>query len=214
MLRLALWAVVVLLLQQSAALQALPEDRLQPIRISADKAVRDERRGLTIYSGNVRMEQGTLEIEADTITIYRIQEEGDKIVAQGQPARLQQQPEPGEELVRARANTIEYFKLEDRVQLREQATIEQDGSTIRSESIDYLIVDQVVRANSAASSEENRVEVFLPARAVQDAQTRDDDTTGPITGEQPAANTDGPAAGEPAPATASPSAATPSATPE
>ena len=44
----------------AAAVLALPDDREQPISIKADKAVRDEKQGFTIYSGNVIMEQGSL----------------------------------------------------------------------------------------------------------------------------------------------------------
>jgi lipopolysaccharide export system protein LptA len=47
---------------------ALPDDREQPIHISADKALRDEKQGVTIYSGNVQMNQGSMHIEADKRT--------------------------------------------------------------------------------------------------------------------------------------------------
>ena len=43
---------------------ALPEDRDQPIRIEADEALRDEKQGFTRYRGHVKMDQGTLHIEA------------------------------------------------------------------------------------------------------------------------------------------------------
>ena len=42
----------------------LPSDREQPIHISADKALRDEKKGITVYQGNVEMNQGSLRIEA------------------------------------------------------------------------------------------------------------------------------------------------------
>ena len=47
---------------------ALPDDRDQPIRIEADEALRDEKQGFTRYEGNVKMDQGSLHIEADRIT--------------------------------------------------------------------------------------------------------------------------------------------------
>ena len=63
--------MLLLLLSLPAALtHALPDDRDQPIHITADKALRDEKKGVTIYSGNVQMVQGSLELEADTLTIY------------------------------------------------------------------------------------------------------------------------------------------------
>jgi lipopolysaccharide export system protein LptA len=147
--------------------QALDSDQEQPIRITADEALRDEKQGYTVYRGNVRMTQGTLRIEADAITIYHRSEEADRIVAEGRPARLQQQPEPDKGLVYARARIIEYYKLEERVLLREQAFIEQDGSTVTGETIDYLIRQQRVRADAGDSGP---VEVVIPAQQLQRQQ--------------------------------------------
>ena len=143
--------------------QALPDDREQPIHISADKAIRDEKQGTTVYSGNVVMDQGSLHIEADRITIYRIVEEADKIVAEGRPAHLQQQPEPDKPLMHAKAGVIEYYKDEDRVHMREDARIEQDGAIVRGNTIDYYIEKQLVKADSLSDQADNRVEVVIPA---------------------------------------------------
>ena len=148
--------------------QALPDDREQPIHISADKAIRDEKQGTTVYSGNVVMAQGSLQIEADRITIYRIVEEADKIVAEGKPAHLQQQPEPGKALMHARAGTIEYYKMEDRVHMRDDARIEQDGAIVRGNTIDYFIEEQLVKADSISDQADNRVEVVIPASATRE----------------------------------------------
>ena len=68
--------------------RALDSDQEQPIRITADEALRDEKQGYTVYRGNVRMTQGTLRIEADAITIYHRSEEADRIVAEGRPALI------------------------------------------------------------------------------------------------------------------------------
>ena len=48
---------------------ALPSDANQPIRLLADRATYVERTGVTTYSGNVTIEQGTLKIAADNITL-------------------------------------------------------------------------------------------------------------------------------------------------
>ena len=81
----ALLASFLLLVSQLCL--ALPDDREQPIHISADEALRDEKRGVTVYSGNVQMNQGSMHIEADRVTIYHIEAEADKIVARGQPGK-------------------------------------------------------------------------------------------------------------------------------
>ena len=147
---------------------ALPDDTRQPIHIVADEAVRNEKTGLTIYRGNVQMDQGTIHIEADQITIYRIEAEGDRIVAEGAPAHMRQQPEPGAAIMHARGEVIEYFRTEERVRLRRDARLEQDGSTVRGDQIDYFINEQLVKAVATGQGENSRVKVVIPPHRLQE----------------------------------------------
>lgn len=158
-------ALAICLFSGTAAVIALPTDREQPINIIADKAVRDDKQGFTVYSGDVRMDQGSMHIEADKITIYHAEEDADKIVAEGRPARMRQQPELDKGIVYARAHTIEYFKREERVHLETNASIEQDGGTVAGDSIDYFITEQLVKADSDQAREGNRVQVVIPPSA-------------------------------------------------
>lgn len=146
---------------------ALPEDRQQPIRISADQALRDERQGFTEYTGNVRLQQGSLRIEAEKITIFHQQVAADRILAEGSPARLQQQPEADKGIVHAAALRIEYFKAEERVHLQREARIEQEGSIVTGNSIDYYMAEQRVRADSGRREDGGRVEVVIPAEVLE-----------------------------------------------
>lgn len=158
-----------------AATYALPDDRDQPIHITADKAVRDEKKGLTVYSGNVKMTQGSMELESDVLTIYHPSEEVEKFVAQGNPAKMRQQPEIGKGIVHAHANIIEYFRLEDRVHLQTEARIEQDGSVVDGDTIDYFIAKELVQAQSNANE---KVEVVIqpsPQKSEGDKSTQPQD---------------------------------------
>ncbi len=147
---------------------ALESDSEQPIRIVADEALRDERTGLTVYRGNVQMDQGTIRIEADQVTIYRIKSEGDKIVAEGSPAHMQQQPDPDSAPMHAWAGIIEYYRLEDRIHLRGDAVLEQDGSKVRGDRIDYYIEAQQVKATADESDGTRRVEVVIPSHRLKE----------------------------------------------
>ena len=44
----------------SASALALPSDRSQPISLVADKATYNDKTGITTYTGNVVIEQGTM----------------------------------------------------------------------------------------------------------------------------------------------------------
>ena len=151
--------------------RALPDDQDQPIHITADKAVRDEKQGFTVYSGNVQMNQGSMEIKADELTIYHVGEEVNKIVAEGEPAKLWQQPELDKGVVHARALLIEYFRNEERVHLETNAHVDQDGSIVTGDSIDYFITEQLIKADSDETQEGNRVQVVIPPSAQQETST-------------------------------------------
>jgi lipopolysaccharide export system protein LptA len=154
---------MVLFLSLSAALtQALPEDRDKPMRISADKAERDDVNGITIYTGNVVLIQGTLKVESDKLTIYHTDEDPSEIIAEGNLAKWQQRPELDKAIVYAKARVITYYKSEDRVHLQTDGYVEQDGSVVNGDSIDYFIEKQLVKAKSDQTRKGDRVVVVIP----------------------------------------------------
>ena len=168
------YVLLLLLMLPTLSAQALPDDRDQPIHIAADKALRDEKQGITVYSGNVRMSQGSMELEADKLTIYQIDDDADKIVAQGNPAKMRQQPEPDESLVHAHALVITYLRTKDMVHLQDNARIEQAGDLVTGESIDYFITEQLIKAESGESEKSEQVQVILiPENAQKDATPSD-----------------------------------------
>ena len=167
------WAAIVFATLGTGSASALPGDQAQPIRITADEALRDDKSGFTRYEGNVVMNQGSLRIEAQRITVYHDAKAADKIIAEGSPAQLQQQPDPDKEPIKAHADIIEYYKSEDRVQLKHNAHIQQEGSTVTGETIDYYIAEQRVIAGSDTARADSRVEVIIPAQTATSEQTGD-----------------------------------------
>jgi lipopolysaccharide export system protein LptA len=145
---------------------ALPEDKNQPIKIQADRAERDDKLGVTIYAGEVEIDQGTLHLEADKVVIESEADEPTLIIATGKPARLRQLPARDKETVRAHANTIKYYLDKEQVILIDNASIEQQGSIVNSERIDYFIADGKVKAqgNAYSSTKKRRVEMVIPPK--------------------------------------------------
>ncbi len=149
---------------------ALPDDREQPIQITADSALRDEKQGFTVYTGNVHMVQGSLQIDADKLTIYHENEQADRVVAEGAPARMQQQPDVDEAVVHARAENIEYLRSKEEIYLRRNAYIDQDGATVTGDSIVYFINEQKVQADAAKAPDGPRVITVIPPQMVRDSE--------------------------------------------
>ena len=155
----------------SAWTQALPEDRDQPMRITADKAERDDVSGVTIYTGSVILIQGTLKLTSEKLTIYQTDGEPSKIIAEGKPAKMQERPKPEKAMMYAEGQVITYYKAEERVHLQTDGYVEQGGQEVKGDSIDYFIEKELTKAKSGKDS---RVEVVIPP---SELKSKDDSGT-------------------------------------
>ncbi len=141
-----------------ASLLALPEDADQPIHIQADYLEIDQQAQRGIYRGSVRVDQGTLRVTADEMIVEYRNKKVVKITASGNPAHYQQQLEENEAQVKADAATIIYHTTEERLDLRGNAFLTQDGNEITGEYIRYDIVAGKV---DAEAGEDGRVRMVL-----------------------------------------------------
>ena len=154
---LPVWFGLVLLLG-ATLVKALPDDREQPLYISSDTAVRDEKAGITVYQGDVDINQGSLNIRGDKVTVYFGAEGIKRILAVGGPASFKQKPSADADEVKATAMTIEYNPEQDIILLSEQAELEQNGDVIRSNKVRYDINSDIVEAGGGA---DNRVNIVI-----------------------------------------------------
>ena len=144
---------------------ALPDDRNQPIYIQSDRAERDERKGTTVYTGDVEIDQGSLHISADRVTIAMDGDQVTRIDAIGAPAKMHQKPSPEREPVYARATTIQYDVAREILTVIEKAAVTQEGSTVKGERIEYFVQEQRVKASSgSAESGASRVQMVIQPR--------------------------------------------------
>ncbi|WOG29175.1 lipopolysaccharide transport periplasmic protein LptA [Endozoicomonas sp. 8E] len=144
--------------------QALPSDRQKPIEIESNTADIDNKKGVSIYKGNVVMIQGTTRITGDKVTIYSAQQEVKKIVAEGNQERAyyeEQQPDD-QGTLQAWGHTIDYQVAGDKIQLIKQAQLTQKGDTFTGERIDYDLTKQTVNAKGSEnkSNPDGRVKMI------------------------------------------------------
>jgi len=142
--------------------QALPEDRQQAIEIQSHEAIREEAKGLTVYSGDVLIRQGTIEIAADKVTVINKGNQVVEIVCVGKPARYQQLPKADGTLVVARGNTIQYNLENDMILLLENASLVQEEATLTGERIEYDLKQEVIRAKGGKESGKERIRMVIP----------------------------------------------------
>lgn len=132
------------LLILAAALAATPalgksSDRNQPMDISADNTdalLADD--SVSTLQGNVRIRQGTLEVDADRAEVHRAAGDLNRIVLTGAPAVLRQVSDAGEPM-EATAARIVYMLGDETMMLTGNVVITQPRGTLRGETIKYDI---------------------------------------------------------------------------
>jgi lipopolysaccharide export system protein LptA len=162
-----LHALLVAALALPSAALALPEDREQPIEIEADRAELDDATGRAVYSGSVRLDQGTLRVTADRLEIQTDRARVTRITAEGaedgEPARYRQIPREGEQPVRASADTIVYDTTTETIELSGDARLEQAEDRFEGDRISYDLRTRKVAAEAGRSGAPVRM-VIEPSR--------------------------------------------------
>ena len=141
--------VAALAVTAAAPAQALPEDAQQPIHIHAESAEIQRQQGRIVYVGAVRVEQGTLQVDAERMVVDYREGKVVRITATGAPAHYRQDLEADAGQVRADASTIVYHTRESRIDLQGEARLSQRGNSLAGDLIRYDIVAGRVDAGAA-----------------------------------------------------------------
>lgn len=146
-------------------LAALETDQEQPLYLEADSAELDEATSISIYTGNVFLKQGSMEVRGDQVTVHHDPERKPKLmIAIGAPATYLQQVEGEEQLVEAEALRIEYDKVKDEITLIDRAVLFQGEDTFRSDRIVFDRAHGQVKAGTIAQGKERVHITISPAR--------------------------------------------------
>lgn len=161
-------AIAAFIASHSTTSLALPDDKYETIRGSADNLTVDQKNGVATYTGAVKIQQGSLIITADSIVIHTNPDSSvEKMIATGSPARFQQQPEKDQGVVTAAAKQITYTPSNEHLVLIEDASVEQNGAVMSGPHIDYDLVKEVMKAagNNGAAGDGQRIEIVIPPKA-------------------------------------------------
>lgn len=143
-----------------ALAHALPEDSTQPIRLTADKATYSERTGVTTYSGNVVISQGTLKIKASNLTVNLNNNKSiTSAIATGSPASFEQVVSNEKGLAKGQASKIDYNASTGIVTLTGNAKLTQAGNSFSGNTIRYSLTHGDVEATAGGGQ---RVELVFP----------------------------------------------------
>ncbi|RUO37578.1 lipopolysaccharide transport periplasmic protein LptA [Aliidiomarina shirensis] len=150
----------------------LARDFAEPMRILADNDLLDLAENVYRATGNVRITQGSLKITAHTLAVTGFENdrgEQELFILEGNddaPATYEQEIQP-DVIVNAHANRIEYDATERVLKLIGAAELNQDGNSVRAETITYYVETMQV---SATRGEEQVETIFRPRQRTEDEQ--------------------------------------------
>jgi len=153
-----------------ASVVALTTDREKPIKIEADSMTIDDSRGVSIYQGNVKYAQGSIQMSADKVTIYSDGGEFRRFEAEGERAHYRQLLDNDQGELQAKARVIDYHAEQAHILLKGNAHVMRGEDEFSGSQIEYDARADIVNARKASGGE--RVQVVI--------QPREKGRTGPV----------------------------------
>lgn len=128
---------------------ALSSDTEQPVYIDSDSQQLDMKSNKVTFSGDVKLKQGSININADKIIVTRNAANGEIEAIQGfgKPALFSQLTDDGKTL-NGQAFELNYQLSTDKLIMTKEAQLSQDGNLIRGSKITYQISSQKLVADS------------------------------------------------------------------
>lgn len=151
-----------LLLLLSSNTFALDTDKSSPILIEANQVAMAEKTGVSTYTGEVKLQQGSIKIEADSIVVYTHNKKLQRIIATGKPAHFSQQPDQKSSRVQANANHVEYASTTGMLLLLDNAKMEQGANSFSGNKIEYDTVNDILNAKASSKSNQRVKAVIQP----------------------------------------------------
>lgn len=126
-----------LALALSTPVFALQSDSKQPIQIEADQGSLDQAKQTTTFSGNVIIKQGSININAATVTVSRNDKGEQQMSAGGSPVKFSQTLDDNKGTVHGQANRVEYASATGIVKLTGNAQVKRGGDIAQGAVITY-----------------------------------------------------------------------------
>ncbi len=159
---LKIYFIAILLLSFSVSVAALKTDQDKPIDIQADHLEMNEAQQISIYKGNVILNQGSLTIKADTLTLhFDTDNELDYMEMTGSPAQLKQL-NAQQQWMTSSAEHIEYRDKKSQLTLTKSAQFNSGKEHIKSHYI--LINTESEHIKAGKNDAANRVHITILPR--------------------------------------------------
>ncbi len=132
-------ALGIALLLLSVPAFALKNDRKQPLDVAADRSESSVDGSTTTLTGNVEIQQGSLQASAARADVTQTNGVVSRVVLTGNPARLSQRLDGGQGQMNGLASRIDYELTVDRITLQGGVRLERPQGIMESEKIIYRV---------------------------------------------------------------------------
>ncbi|KLN64020.1 MULTISPECIES: lipopolysaccharide transport periplasmic protein LptA [Vibrio] len=151
----------------SSQAMALSTDQDQPVYIDSDSQQLDMQSNKVTFLGDVKLKQGSININADKVIVLRDPKDGSiqEIEGYGDLATFSQLTDDGKTLY-GEAKELYYVMADDQLTMIDEAMLSQDDSVIRGTKIRYKISSQKLIADGKEKGD--RVSTVLQPQAVQE----------------------------------------------
>lgn len=156
-------AIACAILALSGSAMALKSDTKQPIKIDSTTQSIDLEKNITIFSTDVIITQGSIDIRANKVVVTRPNGDNSKIIVEafGNPVTFYQQQDNGKP-IKGKGQQMRYEMDKELIILTGNAFLEQLDSSIKGDKITYLVPTQKMEAFSDKGKRVTTV--LLPAQ--------------------------------------------------
>lgn len=130
-------------------------DSVEKVVISADHMRLNIESGNSVYTGNVRISQGKLVLSGDKVTLEQDNNEIERIIVIGKPARYNHVTEKGE-TIKAESEHMVYNASQNKLIMTINARLQQPEHQVSSQKIVYDTLKRIIIAGGKNETSSNK----------------------------------------------------------
>lgn len=136
-------------------------DHDKPLILEANQMLIDDIHKTSTFTGNVRLTQGTLLIQADKIEVVTLKDGSQQAIAHGNTASFRQKREGLEEYMEGFGERIEYDAHSGTIDFHGQARVKRELDEVRGDHITYNMNAETFQVSSDTNDATPRVRAIM-----------------------------------------------------
>jgi lipopolysaccharide export system protein LptA len=174
------YLVLICMLLANIPVHAGQRVRAKPINLEADKVKIDDARQISIFTGDVRLTQGTMAIYGDQIVVVQDKNGLKHSTATGNPASFHQQREGADGYVEGYGERIEYDAGSEIMNIFGQAHVKRGQDDVHGDHITYNAKTEVFQVSGSAPHAHEKGQRVRVVIQPQDAAASSPSSTEPL----------------------------------